>query len=259
MITIKNKLFYVFILLLFLNLIFIQHLVSQDTNLKKGTVNIGFESGIQFTGIDDPYMLISKTGIGYNFGPNIEYYLNEVIKVRVGLQFDNRAFKLQDLGQVIGDSGYVGYSSYFEVEEKYKVNYLTIPLSLIYIKGSDKFKFFLQGTIYYSLYLNSTQTGYVDVFISGYDAQHFNFADYPELNTPGHHSYEPDIQKFNTSDIGINILFGGVYYLNPNWGISLSPGFSYAFSNVWEDPLRNANWSRLYKVTAGVIYTIKKQ
>ena len=252
-----NKKYFIFLSFTTILFLWSQLLTSQESQYNKGRVNIGFEAGIQFTGIDDPYMIISEGGIGYNLGPNIEYYLSEVIKVRVGLQFDNRAFKLHDLGQVVGDSGYVGYSSYFKVEEKYKVNYLTIPLSLIYIKGNEKFKFFLQGTIYYSLYLNSTQTGYADVFISGYDAPHFNFADYPELNTPGHHSYEPDIQKFNSSDIGINILFGGEYYINSNFGITLSPGFSYSFSNVWEDPLRQTTWSRLYKITAGIIYNIK--
>ena len=231
--------------------------ISQETYLLKGTMNVGFESGIQFTGIDDPYMPISDGGVGYSAGPFFEYYLNNIIKFRAGINYDNRAFSLQDINYIVGDSGYIGITSYYDVLEKYKVNYLTIPISLVYIKGSAKLKFFIQGTFYYSLFLNAIQTGYADVFISEEDAPHFNFEGYPELNTPGHHYFDPDIQSFSTSDIGINMLIGITYYIKPNLGLSLSPGFTYSFANVWENPERSSTWSRIYKINVSILYTLK--
>ena len=122
---------------------------------------------------------------------------------------------------------------------------------------SDKFKFFIQGTLYYSLYLNSIQKGGLDVFITEEDAHYINIEGYPELSVPGHYYYDNIESAFSSSDMGFNLLFGGEYYIKPNLGITLSPGFSYSFSNVWEDPLRQTTWSRLYKITAGIIYNFK--
>ncbi len=235
----------------------VQPIVSQEIVTNKGKMNIGFEAGIQFTGVDDPYMRISNGGIGYAAGPFFDYYLSDIVKFRAGLNFDNRAFSLQDMDYIVDDSGYVGKTSYYDVFEEYSVNYLTIPLSLIYVKGNDKFNFFIQATLYYSLFINAKQTGYADVYISELDAPHFYFKGYPELNTPGHHYFDPDIQTFNTSDIGINLLLGFTFFINPNLGITISPGFSYSFANVWENPERSTTWSHIYKINAGIIYTLK--
>ncbi len=238
-------------------LIISQLLHSQSLDINKGKVNIGLESGIQFTGVDDPYSQISDGGVGYNIGPFFEYYISNQFKIRAGLQFDNRAFKLKSFGIFYGDSIDHQYNSIFNEAVKYKSNYLTIPLSLIYIKGSDKLKFHLQGTLYYSLFINSVQTGGIDVVISDNDAGYFNIPDYPELSVPGSYHYNHIDNAFNSSDIGINLFFGCTYYINSKIGISLSPGFTYSFSNVWEDPQRATNWSRIYKVTGGLIYIIK--
>ncbi len=250
----KTKPITLFVLLLF---ILSSPIFSQETYINKGKFNIGFEGGIQFTGVNDTYMHVSEGGIGYNFGPLIEYYLNDFVKIKAGLQYDSREFTLKDLLPIVDSSGYMGASSYYSSVENYKVNYLTIPLSITYIKGTDNFKFYVQGTFYYSILINSVQTGETFVYISESDAEHYNFVNYPEFNTPGYHYLNQAEQKFNSSDIGINLFVGGIYYIKPNLGISLSPGFSYAFSNVWEDPLRTATWSQLYKVTIGVVYSIK--
>ncbi|MFK5854671.1 MAG: outer membrane beta-barrel protein [Bacteroidota bacterium] len=242
----------------FLVLIINQPTISQETTLLKGTINVGFESGIQFTGISDPYTPISENGIGYAAGAFIDYFLTEEIKIRGGLYYDNRAFSLTDYG-MISDTGYRGLSSYYDITQKYKVNYLTIPISLIYIKGSDKFKFFLQGTLYYSMFLSSSQSGDFHIHISEEDAPHFNIPGYPEFNIPGDHYLKVEDDQFSTNDIGINALIGIVYFVKPNFGISFSPGFSYSFANVWEDPLRRTTWTRLYKVNLGIIYTLKQK
>ncbi len=228
---------------------------SQEISPNKGKMNIGFETGIQFTGISDTYMPISDNGIGYATGAFFEYFFTDVIKLRAGAYFDKRAFSLSDMG-LVSDTGYIGRSSYYEVTEEYNVNYLTIPLSLIYIKGSEKFKFFIQGTLYYSMFLNSNQSGDLHLFISEEDAPHYTMM--PILNIPGDHYIEVPKDKFSSSDIGINLLIGLTYNIKPNWGIIISPGFSYSFANVWEDPLRQTTWTRLYKINAGIFYTLKK-
>ena len=50
-------------------LIFSLELISQEEVLLKGTFNVGFEAGVQFTGVDDSGMPISKGGVGYSSGP----------------------------------------------------------------------------------------------------------------------------------------------------------------------------------------------
>lgn len=231
--------------------------IAQESTTNKGKLNFGFETGLQITGVSDPYMIVNKTGMGYSLGPFLDYYLGESIKVRVGINYDNRAFSLESSLLRLRVDTIQFMNSYYDLTEDYKVNYLTIPLSLIYIKGAGKFKLFLQGTIYYSILLNTVQTGLLDIYVDDVDATFLNAEDYPELSIPGHHYYQPENKNFNTSDIGINVNIGGIYYIKPKWGISLSAGLTHAFSNVWEDPLRNASWSTLYKVNAGIVYSIK--
>lgn len=251
---IYRGIFFLTVVLLFFN----QLTISQETIVKKGTMNLGFEAGMQFTGINDPFMPISDGGIGYCAGPFFEYYLTDMIKFRGGVNIDNRAFTLKDMGY-INDSAYDGKTSYFDVTEKYNVNYFTIPVSLIYVKGNDKFNIFIQATLYYSLLINSNQTGDFHIHISEEDAPHFHFEGYPEFNMPGDHYFETKKNVFSTSDIGINMLFGTTLYIKPNIGITLSPGFSYSFANVWENPERQTTWSHLYKINAGIVYTLKSK
>ena len=247
----------------FLTLIFLfassgsYNLNSQTLN-QKGNVRIGIEGGLQITGINDPYMQVSKDGNGYNFGPYIEYYLSEFVKLRGSVQFDNRKFSLENgIQYIVDDSGYIGRSSYYYLKEAFSVNYLTIPVSVIFERGTGKLKFFLQGSIYYSLLLNSDQTGERYVYISEEDAEEFFFEGHPEFNNPGIHVLDPITRKFNSSDIGLNIMLGLSYSVTPKIDLNISPGFTFAFSNVWEDPARTAKWSRVYKFTAGLSYKLK--
>ena len=94
-----------------------QSILSQEISQNKGKQNFGFETGIQFIGIDDPYMQISKSGIGYNLGPFIEQYVSEFIKIRGGIQLDNRGFTLKHTEPLMGDSGYVGQTSFIDIKK----------------------------------------------------------------------------------------------------------------------------------------------
>jgi len=236
----------------------IQTAVSQNEGNYKGNINLGIETAVQFTGISDIYMPISDNGVGFAVGGFVEYYITDIFSIKGSLLFDNRAFSLGDRGYIT-DSLYIGKSSTYNITENYKVNYLTIPLSLVYKKGTDKFKFFIQGSFYYSIFLNSNQSGDIHIHISEEDASHFDFENYPELSIPGDYYYKPTINSFSSSDMGIRLSFGGILKVNSNIAISLSPAFNYSFSNVWENPLRETSWTSLTTINLGIIYNFKQK
>ncbi len=245
-----------FLLILILSLLIISSHAQEVS--KKGNIRFGMEGGLQLTGVNDPYMQVSKDGTGYNFGPYLEYYLSEFVKIRASFQYDNRNFSLENgLQYIVDDSGYVGKTSYYNVKENFSVNYLTIPISIIFSRGTGRLNFYLQGSVYYSILLDSDQTGDRYVYISEEDAGEFFFEDHPEFNNPGIHHLDPIIHNFNSSDLGINIFVGLNYSITPKIDLSISPGFTFGFNNVWEDPSRSVTWSRVYKFTAGLSYKIK--
>lgn len=230
------------------------NLMAQETENK--TFKLGIEGGVQFCDISDQYM-ISKSGTGFNFGAYIQYPINESLHIRLGLNYDNRAFNLKNQWRLVDDStGYYGDSFYAENTD-FSLNYATIPLSLLYTKGTGSFKLYFQFSIYYSLLLNASMDGMSEIFISAVDAQHFT---YPEWQSPQNTSepFSGDVtNEFNSYDLGINFYIGGVYKISDQLGITLSPGITYGMANVWANPERTANWSRLFKINAGVVYTLK--
>ncbi len=233
--------------------------LSSQTTSRKGIMNFVFEGGVQFTGIDDVYLPVSNGGTGYIFGPGIEYYVNDKLKIRGALMFDNRKFSLEGTytNLYINDSTFTSSNSYGQIVQNYSVNYLTIPLSIIYIKGTNKFRVFIKGTYYLSVYLNNTQTGYDEVYIAPQDANLFIDSYLPEFATPGMHQLDPSKQKLSSSDAGVNMFFGVEYSINEKLALSLAPCFSYSFGNVWNDPKRDVNWSTLYQINLGILYQIK--
>ena len=259
----KYQLRFLAITLLFLSL-FPSFLVAQESN--KGKFNIGFEGGVQFTNVEDRSTLnpaIRKTG--YSFGPYAEYFISELFSLRLGLYFDNRGYKIDDLyvgladsSQIIPDSIVYSRSSYLHITRNYSINYLTIPLSICYVKGSDKFKIYVQAGLYYSLLVNATQEGFNDLYIEPEYAPHFP----PPYNVPGHQieDFNGDATSiFNTYDFGMNLYLGFLFQFNPQWGLTVSPGFSYSFANLYFNPEIDAKWSQIYKINAGVVYTLKKK
>lgn len=239
------------------------NLLSQTENTDK-RLSIGFEGGVQFTKIYDNYSFsnLPKSKTGFNVGIFGDYKLNELIKARIGLYYDNRGFINQDVFTPIsenqGDSVYVSYASYFATDLDYTLNYLTIPLSIFYTKGNDKFSFFLQGSIYYSILISAHRTGYTDLYIYPGHASKF---ENPDLQNPGNtitnYNNEDVFDTFSGNDWGIQLYFGIMYHINQKFSIQLSPGFTAAFADLYADPLRNSKWSSIYKINAGIIYNIK--
>lgn len=238
-------------------------LISQTENTDK-RISIGFEGGIQFTKIYDSqaYSNLPKSKTGFSAGFFGDYKFSELIKARIGLYYDNRGFINQDvlspISETQGDSDYVSYGSYFATDMDYTLNYLTIPLSIFYTKGTDKLSFFLQGSIYYSILISAHRTGFTDLYIYPDHASEF---ENPELQNPGstitEYNNEDVYNSFNGNDWGVQLFFGAIYHINPNLSLQFSPGFTIAFGDLYADPLRNSKWSSIYKINAGIIYKIK--
>ncbi len=240
--------------LAFLLIMISANLTAQEIENK--TFKLGIEGGIQFCDISDQYT-ISKSGTGYNFGAYVEYPINGSLNIKLGLNYDNRAFNLKNQWRLVDDStGYYG-DSYYAENSDFTLNYATIPLSLLYTKGTGNFKLYFQFTVYYSLLLNASMDGNSEIYVSATDALHFNN---PDWQSPQHTTepYSGDVtDAFNSYDLGINFYIGGIYKVSDQFGITLSPGITYGMANVWANPERTATWSRLFKINAGIVYTIK--
>ncbi len=225
--------------------------------------NIGFTAGPQFTNITS-VGLPSPTlnGIGYLAGAFTEYQLSQSFKVRLGLNYDRRAFSgnFKSIMIQFNDS-VVSLNSYSSYDFNYKFDYVTIPISVIYVKGINKLKLFVQASAYYSLFLTAHQQGYTDVFIAEDDFQYVDQDQYPNIQA-GHNLTEftgttdklLNAEKFNTSDYGFNFFIGAIFDFSEKVGIYLSPGFTANFGKVFENPVYDSKWSNIFKVEAGIVY-----
>ncbi|MCF6342041.1 MAG: PorT family protein [Bacteroidales bacterium] len=253
----KSKWFITPLVLAFIVSLLSETLLAQ--NFQKGDINIGFEGGVQFTDVSvgSNYLINSPNGgSGFSFGPYVEYHVSPSVKLQIGLNYDKRAFSLNEPPYRISDSGAVLRNSYLQIERDYDINFLTIPLSVAYVKGSDKFKIYIQFSFYYSLYLNAHLIGSNDLYIDSLDYQ--NISD-TSINI-GHNfkAFDEAVEGlFNSSDFGIRFTIGGLIKLSSNLGLTIAPGFTWGMANVYEDPSINSRWSRVLKLNAGIVYTFR--
>ena len=242
----------------------VSKLTSQEIN--KGKLNLGFEGGVQFSNVEDKSTLYpASSKAGYSLGPYIEYFISDEFSVKLGVYFDNRGFKIDDVyvgladsSQIIPDSIVYSRSSYLHITTDYSINYLTLPLSVRYVKGSDKFSIYVEAGLYYSLLINAQQEGQNDLYIDPEYAPHFP----PPFNVPGHQyeDFNGDATSiFNTYDFGINLFLGGIVQFSPQWSLTIAPGFSYSFANLYYQPEIEAKWTQIFKINVGVIYSFKKK
>ncbi|NOX85443.1 MAG: PorT family protein [Chlorobi bacterium] len=236
---------------------------------KKGLFNLGVEGGIQFTNIRDFSGLYQAySGIGYSIGGFAEYYISGSFKVRGGVYFDNRVFQLSGNFPFIDSTGKV-LQSYYLYQVDYGLNYLTIPLNIIYQRGSDKFKVTIQGGVYYSIYLFTKVNGGEDVYIAPED---FHLVSDSTLR-PGHNEtlysgttdgvvsrfYSSEDYLFRSTDFGLNVQIGFLYNLTPQIGLTAGFGFSFGFNNLFENPEIDSKWTQITKINIGFLYTLKKK
>lgn len=257
-----NKLLVALMGLLFL--FFLSPEIKSQTENTENKISLGFEGGVQFTKIYDnwAYSELPKSKVGFNMGLFADYKFHTNVKVRLGAYYDNRGFKIQDIVSPISelqsdDSIYTSYPSYFASDLVYNLNYLTIPFSIFYEKGNEKFSIYIQGGVYYSLLLSAHRTGNTDLYIYPDHAE--NFED-PKLRNPGNTrtEYNKDdvFDLFVGNDWGIQFFFGVVYHINEKLDVQLTPGFTKSFEHLYANPSRNSNWSSIYKINAGIIYSL---
>jgi len=258
-----NKLYLPIIVLIFIT--FNAHsLYAQESN--KGKINFGFDGGVQFTNTNNKTTLNpTSRKTGYTFGPYAEYFISDLFSVKLGLYFDNRGFKIDDLYVGLADSSVlypdsIVYSakSYLHITRNYSINYLTMPLSINYVKGTDKFKIFVQVGVYYSLLLGAQQKGSNDLYIDPEYAPHFQ----PPFDKPGHtiEDFTGDATSiFNTYDFGMNLYLGGIVQFSPHWGLTVTPGFAFSFTNLYYQPEVEAKWTQIFRLKAGIVYTLDRK
>lgn len=260
----KKYTFHFFFLVLIIFSLPVSKIMSQETSM--GKFNLGFEGGVQFNNAEDRTTMNPANGkAGYAIGPYIEYFVSEIFSVKLGLQFDNRGFKIDDLyvgladsSQIIPDSIVYSRGSYLHITRNYSINYLTIPLSIRYVKGTEKFKIYVEAGLYYSLLLKANQKGQNDLYIEPEYAPHFP----PPYNVPGHQyeDFNGDATSlFNTYDFGVSLFLGGIVQFSQQWGLTVAPGFSYSFTNLYSQPEIDAKWTQIFKINAGVVYTFRKK
>ena len=263
------------ILIVSLLLVGIYMAEAQDlTHAKK--INIGIDGGVQFTNLSGflfPYSPRSKTG--FYAGIFGEYNISKTVKLRLELQYDRRNFELFGYTYFSDSSGGQG-KSYYMYQADYSLNYLTIPLHLTYMRGSKKFKIYIQGGAYYSIYLNATYKGNEGYYIDPDD--HIDFSE--TILQPGFNEFYLDgetkgvsvvdisktegeaenesyhVYNFNFFDFGFNLFIGVIYQPSPSIGITLAPGFSYSIGKAFEEPTYDFKWQQITRINIGFIYTL---
>lgn len=257
--TLFQKAFFVSILFLFIN----TNLFSQQPK-PETRFNIGFEGGYQYTSIYDSeaYSVLPKGKSGFNFGLFGDYKLGGSIKLGLGFYLDKRGFKSNDLSPIqelqSDDSIYVSYASYYQTNLNYTFSYLTIPVSLIYYRESDKISMYLKASIYYSLLISANKDGSTELYIYPDHAENFEAE---ELRVPGstitNFNNEDVFDDFNTDDWGVQLNLGILYKLTDRIGIHFSPGLTLAFQQLYADPVRSSKWNNIYRVNVGFNYKLK--
>jgi hypothetical protein len=264
----KSRSFLTLLLLISGFLAFSQEEGFAEFETRKGSFNVGAEGGVQFTNIRSSNSVFQSTGkMGYTIGAFGDYYFTNNLRLRVALNYDNRAFQINSSLPLLDTAGKVG-ASYYLYQVDYSLNYLTIPVSIIFNRGSEKFKLLLQLNLYYSIFLGANMEGGEDFYIAPDEAG--NLPDDSDL-LPGHNFYaysgpteglayafNQQLERFNSFDLGVNLMIGAIYQITPTVGLSLSVGFTYGFADAYENPELDSQWSQITKINLGFAYTLWK-
>jgi hypothetical protein len=240
--------------------------LSAQFETRKGKFNIGVEGGVQFTDISTSGSIYQSTsGLGYALSAFGDYYISNDFRLRMALGYDNRAYQMNASLPLADTAGNIG-NSYYLYQVDYSMNYLTIPVGIVYTRGGEKFKIHLQFNFYYSILLGATMEGAEDFYVAPEDVG--SIPDDSDL-LPGHnvyaysgpatgvaYSFNTRNDEFSSFDFGINFLLGGHYQVTPSVGIHLSLGFTYGLADVFINPQLDSRWSQITKVNLGFAYTL---
>lgn len=242
---------------------------------QSGKFNIGVNGGVQFANLNSFALNYSpRSNVGFTAGLFGEYNFSDKLKLRLGLNFDQRNFELYGFTNLPDTIG----SSYYVYQVDYGVKYLTIPVNLIYMAGSEKFKIFLQGGAYLSFLLNVSYKGTQDYYIDGegsidltgtilhYGKNEFKLngtskgLKFVDINTPDSQPDQLAYKEiiFNSIDFGVDIFVGLLYKPSPYIGITLGPGLYYSIPRAFEDSQYDYKWQQITCVNIGFSYTLNK-
>lgn len=241
---------------------------------KKGHFSIGIEGGPQITnikGFAGIYNPVSK--VGFYTGVYGDYFISNSFRLRLGAYYDNRRFGLEGYlpylaTPVEGDSTYYSFESYYLYQVDYSLNYLTIPIGIVYAKGNEKFKILIEANFYYSLFLFASRDGVDNFYIYPDHASYFtdlglgpgnNYYEYTG-NAEGF-AFNQDNQQFyfNNYDFGFNFMIGAMYFVTERISINAGIGFALSIPNVFQDDRIDSGWSQQTKFNIGVAYLFKKK
>ncbi len=240
--------------------------LNQPEKYKPGkNINISLITGPQFTGISSIGNIISTEKVGFSAGILGETYLFKGIKIGSGIIFDRRGFGVKSYIPFIAFPDTVSDKSHAEMDISYRVDYLTFPLNVIYESSENRFRFYIQGTLYYSLFLSTYREGFYNIYIHPDDIQFVNTETYPNISSGDNitlYNEKTDLflgnEKFRNFDFGIVFYLGAQYELTKNLSIYFAPGFTSSFSRLLDNPkYSTTKWIKNIKLETGIKYKLK--
>ena len=254
------------------------HAQMSSTPEQRSAFSIGATGGIQFTNVQNlqfPLNYEAHGGIGFTAGLAAAYSLSPSLKIIANLLYDSRAFNLFHQGpEYTSDSSGTIKSFLYAYDTDYRLNYLTIPVGILFEKGSRKFRVRLQANFFYSLYIGSALKGtemyYFDpaqgidltgtILNQGYNRFELDGTTEGISRKNILSGYAEDLEtwNFNSYDAGFNIMLGAAYGISESIDIFLDLGFSYSIAPLLEDPSYDTEWSQITRISAGVSYTLGK-
>lgn len=256
-------------------LLFYSGILAQEAD-QSGKFNIGFEGGLQFTNLNHYGTVFTpKTKTGFTAGIFGGYNFSKNLKIQLGLKYDRRNFELYSYYGLADSKG----NSYYLYQVDYGIKYLTIPLNMFYTAGSDKFKIYVKGGLYFSLLLDVGRKGIENYYIDGEgDADisgtilHYGKNEFihdgtskgiaivdisTENSQPDDISYIEN--NFKPVDFGLDISLGFLYQPSPSFGIIIGPGFCYSFPKAFDKENDDSKWKQITQVNLGIIYTYSRK
>ena len=241
---------------------------TETTNKKKpeNRWSMGITAGPQFTDISNVGSASSVGKTGFLAGFFFQYNVIKNLGISTGLNYDRRSFGLQFYTPFIVFPDTISYKSYSVIDMKYDVDFLTIPLNIVYTVGEGKLRFYLKGTFYYSLYIGAYKKGYTNIFIHPDDYQYLDPETEPDIQPgdnrvdyKGKTTYFLGEEKFSNFDVGIVFSLGLSYQLSERLYLNLSPGFHSSFGRLLNNPgFSSIKWIRNISIETGLTYKLKK-
>ena len=140
----------------------------------------------------------SRTGLHFGFIADLQLGVNSKFYAQPGVMFHNK-------GRRFSATYDTSVYEYFSIDQKQYINYVDIPLNVVYkIPVSSKTKFFFGGGPYLSFFYNGMEKTETYLKTGKYETE--ENTDLPIGNAPG---------KYKTLDIGVNgtagVEFGGLF------------------------------------------------